>query len=222
MIEELPVLPILLFSIIVHEIAHGWLALRLGDPTAKNEGRLTLNPLPHIDPVGSVLVPLVSIAAAGHVLIAWAKPVPVNRSNFSHPRRDDILVSAIGPVSNLLLALACASAAAATSVVLRGMLADGSATAIGLMKILFGMFYGGTYLNVVLAVFNLLPVPPLDGSHVFAAALPPRAAAGYQRIGFLGVLIFLMAMRLPVVNQAFFAAIGAMFAPFRTLAETFL
>src|SRR5512142_2105649 len=108
MLEQLDVLPILLFSVIVHEIAHGWMALKLGDPTARDMGRLTLNPIPHIDPVGSMLVPLISFFAAGTVFIAWAKPVPVNPLYFRNLRRDGILVSVVGPASNLLLALFCA------------------------------------------------------------------------------------------------------------------
>src|SRR5512142_2895625 len=110
MIDQLYILPILLFSVIIHEIAHGWTALRLGDPTAKMMGRLTLNPTPHIDLIGSIVVPLFSLFAAGSVFIAWAKPVPVDPRNFSHYRRDDILVSVAGPVSNILMALVCSIA----------------------------------------------------------------------------------------------------------------
>ena len=107
MVEQLFIIPILLFSVVIHEMAHGWMALRLGDTTARDAGRLTLNPIPHIDLFGSILVPLFSILAAGRVFIAWAKPVPVNPWNFRNLRRDDMLVSIVGPVSNLCLALAC-------------------------------------------------------------------------------------------------------------------
>src|SRR5260221_6425187 len=107
MMEQLYILPILLFSVVIHEISHGWMALRLGDTTARDLGRLTLNPIPHIDPVGSVLVPLFSLVATGRVFIAWAKPVPVNPLNFSDMRRDDILVSVVGPVSNFILSFIC-------------------------------------------------------------------------------------------------------------------
>src|SRR5258706_8774930 len=107
MLEQLYILPVLLFSVVIHEISHGWMALRLGDTTARDLGRLTLNPIPHIDPVGSVLVPLLSLIAAGRVFIAWAKPVPVNPLNFSNYRRDDILVSVVGPFSNIVMALVC-------------------------------------------------------------------------------------------------------------------
>jgi Zn-dependent protease len=222
MIEQLPVIPILLFSVIVHEIAHGWMALKLGDPTAKDQGRLTLNPLPHIDPIGSVLVPLMSLAAAGHVFIAWARPVPVNPLNFHNPRRDSVLVSAVGPVSNFLLALLCGIAVIATGFA-RAALAD---SAPGLpaqvTQFVLTMFYGGMYINVVLGVFNLIPLPPLDGSHILAALLPPPAAAAYMRIGFFGVLVVLFAMRMPFVSNAFSAVIDGAFSPFRALVGLFL
>jgi Zn-dependent protease len=222
MIEQLPVIPILLFSVIIHEIAHGWMALWLGDPTARDLGRLTLNPLPHIDPIGSVLVPLVSLAAAGHVFIAWAKPVPVNPMNFRNPRRDSVLVSVVGPAANFLLALLCGFAVIAAAMV-RGTLAD-SASGIQaqVVHFLLTMFYGGMYINVVLGVFNLIPLPPLDGSHILAAVLPPRAAIVYMRIGFFGVLLVLFAMRMPFVSNAFSALIGGAFSPYRALVDLFL
>jgi Zn-dependent protease len=216
MIEQLPVIPILIFSVIIHEVAHGWMALRLGDPTARDRGRLTLNPLPHIDLVGSVLVPLMSLAAAGHVFIAWAKPVPVNPANFHNPRRDSVLVSAVGPVSNFLLALLCGFAVIATAVARAAF--DGGVAA-DVMHFLITMFYGGMYINVVLGVFNLIPLPPLDGSHILAAMLPPHAAMAYMRIGFFGVLVVLFAMRVPFVSNAFGAVIGGAFAPYRALVE---
>src|SRR3989442_15287416 len=98
--DQLSILPILLFSVVIHEISHGWMALRLGDTTARDLGRLTLNPVPHIDPVGSIIIPLFSLVTAGRAFIAWAKPVPINPNNFSRIRRDDILVSVVVPISN--------------------------------------------------------------------------------------------------------------------------
>lgn len=220
MIDDLAILPVLVVSVILHEIAHGWMAMKLGDNTAAASGRLTLNPLPHIDPVGSILVPLMSLAAAGHVFIAWAKPVPVNPANFACPRRDGILVSAVGPLANLAIALVCALVVAALGITGRALSESGIAHQI--FRFCLTMVYGGMYINVVLAVFNLLPVPPLDGSHILAALLPVPAAAAYQRIGFFGVLVILFAMRLPLVSNAFGAVVGAAFAPFRTLVETLL
>jgi Zn-dependent protease len=222
MINELPVLPILLFSVIIHEIAHGWMALKLGDPTARDLGRLTLNPIPHIDPIGSVLVPLVSLAAAGHVFIAWAKPVPVQPMNFHNPRRDNVLVSVVGPASNFILAFICALAVIVIAGILRSVEGSAPEPFVDLLRFLVTMFYGGAYMNVVLAVFNLLPVPPLDGSHVLAGLLPADAARNYMRIGFLGVILFLFLMRVPAVADGFFALIGAAFSPFRALVEYFL
>jgi Zn-dependent protease len=222
MIEQLPLIPILLFSVIIHEIAHGWMALRLGDPTAKDLGRLTLNPLPHIDPVGSVLVPLMSLAVAGQVFIAWAKPVPVNPMNFRNARRDSVLVSAVGPVSNFLLALVCGLAVIATGIARAALADSGAGLPVQVIKFLLTMFYGGMYINVVLGVFNLIPLPPLDGSHILAAMLPPRAAAAYMRIGFFGVLVVLFAMRMPIVSNVFSAVIGGAFSPYRALVDLFL
>jgi Zn-dependent protease len=193
------------------------MALRLGDPTARDAGRLTLNPLPHIDPIGSVLIPLLSLVTAGRVFIAWARPVPVNPSYFARVRRDEALVSAMGPVSNILLAGCCSVA-----VILLGFLAwwldvtEGS-TGYALLVFLYQMFYGGAYLNIVLAVFNLLPVPPLDGSHLLAAVLPPGAAAGYRRIGFLGVFALIFLLNIPAVGTAFDVLLETAFAPFRSV-----
>jgi len=217
MIEQLYILPILLFSVVIHEIAHGWMALRLGDPTAKMMGRLTLNPIPHIDLVGSILVPLFSLLAAGQVFIAWAKPVPVNPMNFSNYRRDDVLVSIVGPLSNLFLALVCTLlfiASAQMRVWVGGV--EGSPVDDAVL-FLCRMFYGGILLNIVLAVFNLIPVPPLDGSHVLASLLPDEAADRYTRIGFYGVLIVIFLMRVPFVYTLFQTVVQGLFLPFRAL-----
>ncbi|HTY57968.1 MAG TPA: site-2 protease family protein [Bacteroidota bacterium] len=222
MIEQLPIIPILIFSVIVHEVAHGYMALRLGDPTARERGRLTLNPIPHIDLIGSVLVPVMSIAAAGHVFIAWAKPVPVNPMNFRRPLRDSVLVSAVGPLANFALALVCACVVIATGFA-RSAVSDPDAGLPGqVIHFILTMFYGGMYINVVLGVFNLIPLPPLDGSHMFAALLPPRAAMAYMRIGFIGVLVVLFAMRVRFVSDAFSAVIGGAFSPYRALVELFI
>jgi len=217
MAEHLSIIPILLFSVIIHEMSHGWMALRLGDPTARDMGRLTLNPIPHIDIVGSIIVPLLSFFSAGRVFIAWAKPVPVNPYNFSDMRRDDLLVSVVGPLSNLLMALACT-----IMVMLLGVAAPLVAGADArilteLWKFLMQMFLGGVYLNVGLAVFNLIPIPPLDGSHVLASLLPEDMADGYRRVGFLGILLILFLMRVPAFNAAFGYVLNAVFAPFGAL-----
>jgi Zn-dependent protease len=223
MIEQLYILPVLLFSVVVHEVAHGWVALRLGDPTARVLGRLTLNPIPHIDLVGSILVPLFSLMAAGQVFIAWAKPVPINPANFSRPRRDDMLVSVAGPVSNLVVALICMFAAMGAALILGGAPGeDHDGMVAQALVFLLKMFYGGVYLNIVLAVFNMIPLPPLDGSHVLAGFLPPQVAYRYMRIGFLGVFLLIMLMRVPLVATAFMAIVNGIFSPFRSIMDIVL
>jgi Zn-dependent protease len=220
MINHLAIIPILIFSIIVHEIAHGWVALRLGDPTARDLGRLTFNPVPHIDLMGSIIIPLMSLAAAGTVFLAWAKPVPIDPRNFSRPRRDDVLVSLAGPVSNLVLAVLCAAAVLVIGPSARLMGQSGSEAASRGAAFLVSMFYGGAYLNIMLAFFNLLPVPPLDGSHIIASILPPAASLGFRRVGFLGVFALIVLMRVPAVAAAFHAAIMALFGPLQLLMES--
>lgn len=221
MMEQISIVPILLFSVIIHEIAHGWMALKLGDPTAKLMGRLTLNPIPHIDPVGSILVPLFSLLAAGQVFIAWAKPVPVNPMNFANVRRDDLLVSVIGPVSNLLLAVVCTAFFIAFGLIRGWVGAPEGTTSDEALLFVCRMFYGGILLNIVLAVFNLIPVPPLDGSHVLASMLPDDVANRYRSIGFFGVFFVIFLMRIPVVHTVFSAIVQGLFLPCRTLISIF-
>jgi Zn-dependent protease len=216
MSDYLPVLPILLFSVVVHELAHGWMALRLGDPTARDAGRLTLNPIPHIDPLGSILIPLLSLVTAGRVFIAWAKPVPVNPSYFRRLRRDEALVSAMGPASNVFLAGCCSLAVVALGFLAWTLRVPEGSTGYAFLVFFYQMFYGGAYLNIVLAVFNLLPVPPLDGSHLMAAALPARAAEGYRRIGFFGVFALIFLLSVPAIGRVFDVVIDTAFAPFRS------
>jgi Zn-dependent protease len=222
MSEYLPLLPILLFSVIVHELAHGWMALRLGDPTARDAGRLTLNPVPHIDPVGSLLVPLLSLATAGKIFIAWARPVPINPAHFRRLHRDEALVSAIGPLSNIALAFCCTMIVIILESLHLGTVLSDSIQGSTLFVFLLRMFYGGIYLNVVLAVFNLIPVPPLDGSHLLAAILPSALAVKYQRIGFLGVFALILLLSIPAVGAAFGHVIGAAMSPFLELVQLFI
>ncbi len=220
MIEHLYIIPILLFSVIIHEIAHGWVALKLGDPTARMMGRLTLNPVPHIDLVGSILVPLFSLLAAGSVFIAWAKPVPVNPANFSHDRRDDVLVSIAGPVSNILLAIGCSVAVIITGRLINSTVASPAIT--DALEFLFTMFRGGIVLNVVLAIFNIIPIPPLDGSHVLASLLPEDLAHRYSRIGFLGVFVVIFLMRVPFFSNIFTTVVTTVMLPLRAMINMFL
>ncbi len=217
MMDHLSLIPILLFSVIVHEIAHGWAALKLGDPTARDMGRLTLNPLPHLDLFGSIILPAMSILASGSVFLAWAKPVPVNPGNFSRPRRDDMIVSFAGPASNILLSGACALAFVILSTVAKETGVRESPAAMAVLVFLLTMFYGGVYLNIVLALFNMIPIPPLDGSHILASFLPARAAFAYRKIGFLGIIAILFLMRVPGVAQAFHQAIMFLASPLESV-----
>ncbi len=214
MTDQLYVLPILLFSVIIHEISHGLMALRLGDTTARDMGRLTLNPIPHLDLMGSIIVPLFSLLMTGRVFIAWAKPVPVNPYNFSNYRRDDILVSVVGPVSNIFLALVC-SIATVILVRLEPITAGfESQTVDQAMHFLLQMFYGGVFLNIVLAVFNMIPIPPLDGSHVAASLMPDEMSHQYRSIGFFGIFVILFLMRWQPFAMFFDSIINAFAFPF--------
>jgi Zn-dependent protease len=190
------------------------MALRLGDTTARDMGRLTLNPIPHIDPIGSILVPLISLFTTGSVFIAWAKPVPVNPMMFRNPRRDDILVSTVGPFSNLVVAGFCALLYVA-SVLLFGSMEnapDGfqSEAAAFVIK----MFGAGITLNIFLAVFNMIPVPPLDGSHVMASLLPERIGEQYRQIGFFGIIVVIFLMRVEVVRDVMYSIVLTIRLPY--------
>jgi len=179
-IRDLTVLvPVFLLGLTIHEYAHAWAANRLGDPTARLEGRLTLNPLAHLDPIGTVAIFLIHFG--------WARPVPVDARYFKNPRRDMILVSAAGPASNLLLAVAMAFVL--TAVPWRAVPPEWHWLAIPVGS----MLEAGVGANLVLMVFNLLPIPPLDGSRVLSGLLPLRQALAFSRLepsGFL--LIFLL------------------------------
>jgi Zn-dependent protease len=194
--DFLLVLPVLLFSVVAHEYAHAWTALRQGDPTALMLGRLTLNPLPHIDPVMSVLVPVgLWVLSHGAFTFGAARPVPVNPRNFRNYRRGDLVVSSAGIVMNLLLAVACAGVFVALGVA--GHALPGAA---GALRTLQRMMFFGIFLNYVLAVFNLIPLPPLDGSHIFYHLLPPALGARYRAVGRLGVVLVLATFMVPALS----------------------
>jgi Zn-dependent protease len=183
------VAPILLFSMVAHEYAHGYAALKQGDRTAHDLGRLTFNPIKHIDPFLTVILPLMTWLSPGGFLFGGAKPVPVDPRNYKHYRRGDIIVSLAGVATNLLLAVACA-----LLIVPLGVLGRAAPALVPSLAILQEMMRAGVMFNLVLTFFNLLPIPPLDGSHVAKHLLPP--AWGYRyaqlgRFGFLIVLIFL-------------------------------
>jgi len=194
-------LPVI-FAITLHEVAHGWVARALGDSTAYKQGRLSLNPLRHVDPVGTVLVPGVLLALGGGFLFGWAKPVPVDWRNFRKPRTDMALVAVAGPLSNLAMALGWG--------LLFKLAVDQGAqqgTWYGLMQ----MGRAGMLINISLMVLNLLPLPPLDGSRVLMGVLPPRAAFNYAKIERYGMMILILLI-LPIGGSSILSRI--MYWPF--------
>ncbi len=196
---------VFLFAISVHESAHAWTAWKCGDPTAYMLGRVTLNPLKHIHPVGTILLPGIALLT-GLPVIGWAKPTPVDPRNFKHEVRDDILTSVAGPVSNFLIAAVAVLGMALIALVssdgrnlVRSMAGGlpGQVSPTALVVPLVLLFYQAMLINVLLAVFNLIPVPPLDGSHVLRHLLPDSAREIYDQVGMVGlVLLFLVGGRL--------------------------
>ena len=195
---------VLILAFSVHECAHAWTAMRLGDPTAMMLGRVTLNPLKHLDPFGSVLFPLISLVYGGF-LVGWAKPTPVTGRNFKHYRRDDILVTLAGPASNLL----SATIALILLIVVKHLLPPGDTsiiTAVAIAQHVPGVVTEGLpalfpvalflylviFINLLLFVFNLIPIPPLDGSHILRHFLPYKAQQLYDRMGWVSLIVLLL------------------------------
>lgn len=170
-----------LFAITLHEAAHGWVANKLGDPTARQLGRITMNPIKHIDPVGTIAVPLVLVMLSGFI-IGWAKPVPVDPRHFKQPLLDMALVALAGPVSNFIMACGWALLITISTTAL----AD-SPVAIHLLR----MAQAGMTINLILMVLNLIPIPPLDGGRVVAGVLPKQMALSFMRIEPYGMWIIL-------------------------------
>ena len=186
-------LVVLVFSVVFHEYAHGYIAMKSGDYTAKFAGRLTFNPIVHIDLFGTIILPVLLIVTSSPFLFAWAKPVPVNPYNFRNPGIDNVKVSIAGPVSNLILA-----------------------SGFTVLWILLGLFVPSLYyelvpvlrygllINVLLAVFNMMPIPPLDGSHILAYFLPPELSAKYQQIQQYGFMILIIFIMTPLFNIVYY------------------
>ena len=179
---------VLLISLTIHEAAHAWTADKLGDPTARMLGRVSLNPLVHIDWIGTVLLPIIA-AVSNLPLIGWAKPVPVNTRNLRNPRRDFMIVAAAGPISNILQAIAAA-------VIYRAVIDPGAD-----QTIVTSVLQNAVLVNLLLAFFNLIPVPPLDGGNVVLGLMPPRLANVYDGLRNYGFLI-LYALMLTGVASA--------------------
>lgn len=173
---------VLVFSLTVHEAAHAWTADKLGDPTARLLGRVSLNPIVHIDPIGTILLPLIA-AVSGAPLLGWAKPVPVRTRGLKNVRRDFLLIAAAGPASNLLLAVA---GAVVWHMLRVGVDVDGAIDPDGAIIYLVNRFI---ILNLVLAVFNMIPVPPLDGGNVLASLLPPGLSYKFEQIRPYGIFV---------------------------------
>ena len=176
---------ILILSVVLHEVAHGWVADKLGDPTARRLGRLTLNPIPHIDPIGSLIVPGILLLLNSGFLIGWAKPVPYNPFNLKNPNMGGALIAVAGPLTNF----AVAGIASVVARILHSNFQDGSMDgAIAIIGFI-------AFINVILAVFNLFPIPPLDGSKVLFAFLPMsnETKAMLEQNGFLIFLLFILA-----------------------------
>ena len=188
--------PVFVLSIVVHECAHGLVALWNGDPTAHERGRLTLNPLPHVDPLGSIILPGMLLLTGAPFLFGWAKPVPVDGSRLRHPHNDQVKVALAGPASNILLALAFA-------LLVRLSPEHGFWAPLRLMG------YSGVVWNCALAIFNMIPVPPLDGSWVLMRFLPMRHIIVLQQFRWLGMIMVVLLMSVPVVANA------VLYAPLR-------
>ena len=187
LVNLLIVMPIYVLAIVIHEVSHGWVANRLGDPTAKHLGRLSLNPLRHIDPLGTVALPLLLTLTGSPVVFGWAKPVPIDYRRLGDPKRDLIWVGLAGPAANVLLALLMPAAMHVAAIPPHSWLGM-----IGFSVIL---------MNLVLAVFNLIPIPPLDGSRVLVGLLPYRFARWMAMIEPFGFLILIGLLYVGLIDR---------------------
>ena len=199
MLNSIPQIVILVFSVVLHEVAHGRVALWKGDTTARDAGRLALNPISHIDIFGTIIFPLLLLLTRSGILFGWAKPVPVNPWRFSDPKKDMALVGAAGPASNFLLA------------VVAGILIRLSIGSLGVNNALIQALSFAVSINLVLAFFNLMPIPPLDGSRIIMAFLPQELAESYARIERFGFIIIFALFFLGVFHRVIFPIVYVFF-----------
>jgi Zn-dependent protease len=195
----------LLFALCVHEASHAAMANRCGDPSARLLGRMTLDPMKHIDPLGTVILPILMMVMPGGMLFGWAKPVPFNPVNLKNIRRDPVLIALAGPGSNLIMAICCAFVMRILVLVggiepLIALLDYASYPEAPMLFVFWKIVYQMLIINLVLMIFNMIPVPPLDGHHVLSYFLPPSGQEMMQRIGPFGLLIVIMFVAQPVFS----------------------
>lgn len=193
-------IPIFIVAIVIHEVAHGWVANKLGDPTARTLGRLTLNPMVHIDPFGTVILPILLIVMHSPVIFGWAKPVPINFFGLNNPKRDIIWVGLAGPLANIVFAF---------------MLFILFSVLFHLLPVIWIPLTGSIIsysilVNLVLAAFNLIPIPPLDGSRILFGLLPTRLAVKYMRIERYGILILFLLLWFGLIDWFVIPIISAL------------
>lgn len=189
----------ILIAIVFHELSHGFVANKLGDPTAKMMGRLTLNPIAHIDPIGTILMPLMLIIFTnGQFVFGYAKPVPINPMNFKNPKRDMAISAAAGPITNLLLAILSIMILKFIVAPLSFLLPENISSSV--MTPLIMIFRSSVIINVVLAAFNMIPIPPLDGGRVLIGFLPYKQAVSFSKIEPFGFIIVMLLIFTGIAN----------------------
>ncbi|MBN1272823.1 MAG: site-2 protease family protein [Candidatus Aminicenantes bacterium] len=195
---------VVLFAITIHEASHGWAAFKMGDPTAYHQGRVTLNPIAHIDPLGTIILPLILVIMNAPPF-GWAKPVPVNPLNLKNPRRDNLIISAAGPASNILVAFCSLLVIQVLKQVDPALFYRPKTS---LITGLFLVFYYLTLINVILAAFNLIPIPPLDGSGILLGLISPEAAEKYESLRPYGFLIIMLLLFTGILNRLLGFVVG--------------